>query len=118
MNNEFLRQYKRISKACKGDFSGGTEELKEVLIRLLNGFPRDMAREGADYFLPGLNVEEEVQKCADLTDLHNEELESSQTVFTGEEWTFLKELINAYAEDLDMEWVAYAMQFMLDRNIL
>ncbi|MDC7221821.1 MAG: hypothetical protein PQJ59_17955 [Spirochaetales bacterium] len=118
MNNEFIRQYKRISKTCQGDFTGKEGELREVLTRLLGGFPSEMAREGADYFLPGNSVEEEVQKGADLLDLHNEELEGDKAYFTAEDWNFLKELINAYAEDLDMEWVAYAMQFLLDRDLL
>ena len=118
MNNEFLRQYKRIGKACRWDLTGKNGELKEALVRLTGGFPEDMAWEGVEYFLPGENTEEEVQKGADFLDLHNKELNGDASLFTGEDWLFLKELVNDYASEMDMEWVAYFMQFLLDRKIL
>ncbi len=118
MNNEFLRQYKRISKTCQGRLEEREGELREALVRLLGGFPRDMALEGADYFLRGESWEEEVQKGADLLDLHNEEFDAPSSVFDREDWAFLKELVNSYADELDMDWLTYFMQFLLDRSLL
>jgi hypothetical protein len=118
MNNEFIRQYKRISKSCQGDFTGKEGDLKEVLIRLLGDFPKEMAREVVDYFLKGESFEEEVQKGADLLELHNGDLNGSETVFSREDWEYIKELVNAYSDELDMEWMTFAMQFLLDNRIL
>ncbi len=118
MNNEFLRQYKRIGKACGWDFSGKEGELKEVLVHLTGKFPEDMSWEIAENILAGENLELEVQKGVDIQDLHNGELNESQSVLTEKDWQFLKEIVNVYAAELDMEWVTYFMQILLDREII
>jgi len=118
MNNEFLRQYKRISKSCQGQLDQKGDELREILARLMNRFPAGMAREGAEFFLKGEAWDGEVQKGADLIDLHNEELNGESCTFDREDWVFIKELVNSYADDLDMDWLTYSMQFFLDMGII
>lgn len=117
MNNEFDRQYRRISKKHQGDFTAMEEDLMEALTSSLRKFPEDMRAEFVTYFFDDLK-EDDVARMLDLVDLHDEELDGDKTVLTMGDWTLIKNLVNSYAEDLDLEWVTYLMQFILDKGVL
>lgn len=118
MNNEFLRQYKRIAKAHSGDIYRMLPDLNDTLVRLLSPMPEEMALELADYFLKEEDFEERIQRCADLVDLYGEDIDINESVLSRDDWLFIKELVNSYGGELDMDWVAYFMQFVIDMDIL
>ena len=118
MNNEFLRQYTRISKKHSGNMPAMINDLKEQFTSLLRDFPNDLAIDLTEYFIQENSTEEDLQRAADVIDIYNEELDGEVTVLTNDDWIFLKEQINSSAMDLDIDWVAYFMQFILDRHIL
>lgn len=118
MNNEFLRQYKRISKNHGGDFDKMTEDLIEMLAKLLGSFPETMRDEIADYIIMDSANEEDLQRAADVVDFHNEELNIEESVLTDRDWNYIKEMINSFAAKLDMDWVTYAMQTFLDKGVI
>jgi 5'-deoxynucleotidase YfbR-like HD superfamily hydrolase len=118
MNNEFLRQYKRVSKKHSGELSKMIPDLKELFSSLLKDFPSDMVFDLIEKFIKDDSSENDIQRAADIIDLYNEELDGENSDLSLEDWFYLKELVNSYAEDLDIEWVAYVMQLLLDKNIL
>jgi len=117
MTNEFMRQYRHIKKKNpQAGFEEIKPELREVLDRSLPPFPEAMVEEAWLYFLQPLTEPDELEKAADFVDFCNSNLEVDQSVLEENDWLFIRDLVNMFAMELDLDFVSEVMTVMVDKG--
>lgn len=113
--NEFERSCKQLRKKYNFENSPElNEELKELFIKSL-GQPEDLALDLFDFVLDGKDLEDSnVIRLSDLVDLFQMNYDDSFNNLAKDDWVYLKDLVNGWALEMDMDIVTYVMQNVVD----
>lgn len=77
-----------------------------------------MGQELFDYCLGSGSFEDRhAEKLGDMVDLFAMGYDSGYNQLGDEDWDYLKELVNAYALDMDMDVVTYVMQHVVEAGV-
>ena len=117
-SNEFNRSCKHLRKKyqyeCTEEF---LKELEELFKKAL-GLPEDFSSELMDYCYPGSEVDDKYfDKLADMVDIFNMEYDENVDTLEKEDWIYLKDLVNSWALDMDMDLVTYVMQLVVSAGV-
>ncbi len=117
-SNEFNRSCKHLRKKynyeCTEDFM---KELEDLFIRAL-GQPDEFSSELLDYCFPGCQTDDKYfDKLADMVDIFNLDYDETVDRLEEEDWTYLKDLVNSWALDMDMDVVTYVMQLVVSAGV-
>lgn len=113
-SSDFNRGCKQLRKKynyeCTEEFMA---DLQELFVKAL-GQPEDFSIELMEYCYPGNSSEDKYfDKLADMVDLFMMDYDESFDRLDSKDWAYLKELVNSWAMDMDMEIVTYVMQLVL-----
>lgn len=116
MEGDLSRAWKRLKKK-RGweDMAGITADLRETMVRLAP-IPQDMAEEMADFFLTEPVDEEILYKSEEVLEVLTGDWRPADSALTDDDWDFLRELVNAWAPELDMDVVTDVMKLIVDRG--
>ena len=95
--------------------AGITADLRETMVRLAP-IPQDMAEEMADFFLTEPVDEEILYKSEEVLEVLTGDWRPADSALTDDDWDFLRELVNAWAPELDMDVVTDVMKLIVDRG--
>ncbi len=110
MNGDLSRAYKRLMKKNGWDNSGATAvELRETMIRL-SPVPLGMAEEMADFYLNDPMDADTVYKSDEILELLSGTWAPENSLLESDDWDFLKEQVNAWALEMDMDVVTDVMK--------
>ena len=113
-SNEFNRHCKQLRKKynyeCTEDFM---KDLQELFVRAL-GQPEDFSAELMEYCCPGTVAEDrDFDRLADMVDIFSMDYDDSVDRLEQADWAYLKELVNSWAAEMDMDLVTYIMQLVV-----
>ena len=113
--NEFERSCKQLRKKYNFENSPElTDELQELFIKSL-GQPEDMALDLFEHVLDGQDLEDtHVVRLSDLVDLLQMNYDEGFNRLGIDDWKYLKDLVNGWAMEMDMDIVTYVMQNVVD----
>lgn len=113
--NEFERSCKQLRK--KYNFESSPElldEIKELFIKSMDQ-PEDLSLDIFDYILDGREFEDShAVRLADMVDLFQMNYDAGFNSLVMNDWSYLKDLINEWAMEMDMDVVTYVMQNVVD----
>ncbi|MDF1567279.1 MAG: hypothetical protein RQ801_11545 [Spirochaetaceae bacterium] len=117
MEGDLSRAWKRLKKK-RGweDTVGITFDLRETMVRLAP-IPKDMAEEMADFYITEPVDEETVYKSEEILEVLTGDWRPAESALTDDDWDFLRELVNAWAPELDMDVVTDVMRVIVDRGV-
>lgn len=118
MDNSFLHGFRKIKKQIKGNFNSTffaeTGELFGKNLKL----PESMIEELVNNFAPSEEpFDEAIEKMADIVDLFDETLPDNN-VLEENDWILIRDLVNGYAADMDMDTVTYIMAMIVEQGYL
>lgn len=116
MDGDLSRAWKRLKKK-KGwdDAEGIASEIRKLMIRFAP-VPPGMADELADFFLPDPVDENVIFKAEEILELLAGSWAPEDSVLEEDDWIFLKEQVNAWALDMDMDIVTDVMKVVVERG--
>ncbi len=113
--NEFERSSKHIRK--KYNYENSPElmaDLSELFVKYMDQ-PEDLSLDVFDYVLNGRELEDgHIIKLSDMVDLFRMDYNDEFNHLELEDWRYLKELVNGWALEMDMDIVTYVMQRVVD----
>lgn len=110
MNGDLSRAWKRLKKKNGWDDAEGIAlELRETMIRL-SPVPTAMAEEMAAFYLFNPVDADAVYKSEEILELLCGTWVPENSVLETDDWDFLKEQINAWALEMDMDVVTDVMK--------
>lgn len=116
MEGDLVRAYKRLKKKYGWDDTEQVDvELREDMIRFAP-VPQEMGEEMADFYLSSPLDDEKVWKGEEILELLAGSWASENSVLADDDWNFLKELVNVWALDMDMDVVTDVMRVVVDRG--
>ncbi|MDC7239792.1 MAG: hypothetical protein PQJ50_05465, partial [Spirochaetales bacterium] len=112
---EFERSSKHLRKKYNYKNSPElTDEIMELFERYMDQ-PEDLSRDVFDFVLDGRELgDDEIIKLSDMVDLFRMDYNSDFNRLGLEDWRYLKDLVNNWALDMDMDIVTYVMQRVVD----
>lgn len=117
MTNEFLRQYRHLKKKNpQAGFDEIKPELREILDRSLPPFPEAMVEEAWLYFIKPAEQADDLEKAADFVDFCNNNLEVDQSVLQEDDWLFIRDLVNMFGQELELDFISDVMTVMVDKG--
>ena len=116
MEGDLTRAWKRLKKR-RGweDTAGITADIRQTMVRLAP-VPKDMAEEMADFFVTEPVDEEAIYKSEEILEVLTGDWISVDSALTDDDWDFLRDLVNAWASELDMSVVTDVMRVIVDRG--
>ena len=116
MDGDLVRAWKRLKKKYGWDeIEKIDRELREDMARFAP-VPRDMGEELAVFYLASPVDEERIWKSEEILELLNGTWTPQQSALTNDDWDFLKEQVNAWAAEMDMDIVTDVMRAAVDRG--
>ena len=116
MDRDMSRAWRRIKKKRGWDDADGiASELMSVMTSLL-GDPAPMAEETAAYFLGGGIDDEALYKSDEVLELFDGSWRPEGSILDNDDWDFLRDLVNVWAGELDMDVVTSVMRAVVDRG--
>lgn len=116
MDGDLYRAWKRLKKKRGWDDSDGiAAELREMMVRF-SPVPAGMAEEMADFYLPVPVDEDAVFKSEEVLELLSGTWVPQNSVLEDDDWDFLKEQVNAWAMELDMDVVTDVMKAVVEQG--
>ncbi len=116
MNGDLARAWKRLKKKYGWDDTENVDaELREDLIRFVP-VPRAMGEELAEFYLASPIDEDRVWKAEEILELLVGTWSAQSSTLTEDDWEYLKEQINIWAMDIDMDIVTGVMRAVVERG--
>ncbi|POQ99069.1 hypothetical protein AU468_10650 [Alkalispirochaeta sphaeroplastigenens] len=118
-SQKFLTQCRKVP--LQAFLSAGTEQdqLESLFARFLGAVPRELARDLLDHTLETAGTRDEAQqKLADLVDLFWLQYDDAADPLTFPDWELLRETVNTWAQELDIDLVQYIMERVLTHKAL
>lgn len=113
--NEFERSCNQLRK--KYNFENSSElliELKELFTKSM-GQPEDLSLDLFDHILDRKDLEDShVVRFSDMVDLFQMNYDDNFNSLEMNDWRYLKDLVNGWAMEMDMDIVTYVMQNVVD----
>lgn len=116
MEGDLLRAWKRLKKKYGWDDRENiTAEIREMMVRIAT-VPLGMAEEMAEFYLPEPVDEDAVFKSEEILELLSGSWTSENSVLEDDDWDFLREQVNAWALEMDMDVVTDVMQAVVENG--
>ena len=116
MDGDLSRAWKRLKKKNGWDDTEGiASELREMMIRFAP-VPPGMAEELADFFIPEPVDENVIYKAEEILELLSGTWVPENSVLEEDDWKFLKNQVNAWALEMDMDIVTDVMKVVVNRG--
>lgn len=116
MEGDLLRAWKRLRKKYGWDDRENiTAEIREMMVRIA-AVPSGMAEEMAEFYLPEPVDEDAVFKSEEILELLSGSWTSENSVLEDDDWDFLREQVNAWALEMDMDVVTDVMQAVVENG--
>jgi len=116
MNGDLSRAYKRLKKKNGWDDVEVTaKELRETMIRL-SPVPAGMAEEMADFYLNDPVDSDAVYRAEEILELLSGSWIPEGSILKIDDWDFLKEQVNAWAMEMDMDVVTDVMKAVVSNG--
>lgn len=113
--NDFERSCKQLRK--KYNFENSPElvlELNEMFTKSL-GQPEDMALDLFEHVLDRKDLEDShIVRLSDMVDLFQMNYDDGFNSLEIDDWKYMKDLVNGWALEMDMDIVTYVMQHIVD----
>ncbi|OQX29368.1 MAG: hypothetical protein B0D92_04020 [Spirochaeta sp. LUC14_002_19_P3] len=118
MNGDLFRAWKK-SKKNRGreSYQSMAADVREVMARLIPA-PRAMAKEIADYFITVPFDEDVLYRAEEIVNLFTAEWSREDSLLNDGDWDFIKEMINAWALEMDMDIVTNVMRATVESGNL
>lgn len=118
-SQNFLAQERHLHKT----YTPNTEEyftaLREIMDRHLRQFPESLVTDLLDHAVANSeDAEQLVTRIADTIDLLWMQYDDQNDPFTQNDWHFVRELVDAYAVELEMPLVQYIMERVVEHDAL
>ncbi len=116
--NEFGRSCKQLRKKYNFETTDDfLSDLRELFIKSI-GEHEDFCLELMDYCLsPGDVEDKDIEKLSDMVDLFHLNYNDGYNQLDQDDWVFLKDLVNVWALEMDMDTVTYVMQLVVDAGV-
>ena len=116
MDGDLARAWKRLKKKYGWNETDRIAlEIRENMARFAP-VPKDMGEELADYFLPSPVDEESIYKAEEILELFSGTWIPVDSALADDDWEFLKEQVNAWAVEMDMDTVTDVMRAVVERG--
>ncbi len=116
MEGDLSRAWKRLKKNIGWDDKESiAAELRETMIRFAP-VPADLAEELADFFITEPVDSDVVYKSEEILELLSGTWAPENSVLEEDDWNFLKEQVNAWALEMDMDIVTDIMRAVVNRG--
>ena len=116
MNGDLSRAYRRLKKKNGWeDTRKITSEMKAAM-RKLSPVPEAMAEELADFYLQDPVTADALNKSEEILELLNGTWGAENSILESDDWDFLKEQVNAWAIDMDMDVVTNVMKAVVSNG--
>ncbi len=110
MNGDLSRAWKRLKKKNGWDDTDGIAlGLRETMI-CLSPVPQGMAEEMAAFYLQNPVDDDAVYKSEEILEVLAGTWVSENSVLKEDDWDFLEEQVNSWAQDMDMDTVTEIMK--------
>ena len=118
-SRSFITHVSKLKKHTGGDEASFVRALEEQFTRQLSHLPADLT---ADMFghctTTRTSADEQIQVLADMLDLMHQQYDDDADPLTVEDWQALRDIIDQYALDLQMELVQYVMERVVSHRAL
>jgi hypothetical protein len=116
MEGDLLRAWKRLKKKHGWDDTENiTAEIRAMMIRIAS-VPLGMAEEMADFYLPEPVDEDAIYKSEEILELLAGSWVPDNSILEDDDWDFIREQINAWALDMDMDVVTDVMKAVVENG--
>jgi hypothetical protein len=113
--SDFERNCKQLRK--KYNFESTEDfmnDLSDLFVKSI-GQGEDFSLELMDYCLKSDSVEDkDIEMLSDMVDLFHLDYNNDYNSLALEDWVFIKDLVNVWALEMDMDTVTYIMQQVVD----
>ena len=117
--NELIRQVKQLRKKNpEVSFEDMKKPLYQTLERVLPPFPEAMVEEAWQYFILPAGNFDDLERAADFVDFCHDNLELDRSVLTEEDWLFIRDLVNMFAQELELDFISFVMGVILDKGLI
>lgn len=116
-SQNFLAQEQHLQKTHTLESDEYFTALRGLMGRHLNRLPETMVTDILDFAVErGEDAEDTVRLVADLIDLFWMQYDDRADPFTPEEWRYVRDLVDAYALELEMPLVQYIMERVVEHG--
>lgn len=116
MNGDLSRAYRRLKKKNGWEDSGKITSEMKAAMRKLSPVPEAMAEELADFYLQDPVTADALNKSEEILELLNGTWGAENSILESDDWDFLKEQVNAWAIDMDMDVVTNVMKAVVSNG--
>lgn len=118
-SQNFLTQEQHLHKTLSPESEEYLPALREIMDRHLRQFPESMVSDILDNALAvSADTERAVTRIADTIDLLWMQYDDQNDPFTSEDWQYIRDVVDAYAVELDMPLIQYIMERVVAHNAL
>lgn len=115
----FTARAARLRKDHRDDPAALAGALEELLVSSLRHIPEQMSREIAGHCLATRDDDEaRIQALADMVDLLHQQYDEQADPLSTADWALLRDCVDEYAHDLDMNLVQYVMERVVSHKAL
>lgn len=119
MSNELMKRYKGLRKADpKADFEELKAPLRDALRKALPPFPEAMIEEVWQYFIFPAQNQDDLEKASDFVEFCHDNLELDRSLLEEEDWLFIRDIVNMFALDLDLDFVSFVMTVIVNKGLI
>ena len=125
-SERFLHKLRRIKKEGHEQVDAATfrEQVHDAFSHSLSGMPPEMVEEIFEHFYersvptntPFYIAIERLEVLGDVVDLLNNDYDDEADPFTASDWEALRDIVSAYAVELDMSLVNYVMTRVVEHG--
>ncbi|SIQ27155.1 hypothetical protein SAMN05920897_10676 [Alkalispirochaeta americana] len=118
-SQKFLTQCRKIPAGAFASAGDEQSQLEALFSRFLGAAPRELSQDLLAHVLEHAKDRDEAQqKLADLVDLFWLQYDDAADPLDFSDWEVLRDGINSWAQDLDIELVQYVMERVLSHKAL
>ncbi len=117
--------YLGIEKALKGESSmeEKRKKIEDLFVRSLITLPKGMGKDLYGYYLTRTgktveNLRNLAYHLVDVVELFNEAYDTKKDPLDEGEWTVIRDLVNAYAADIEEDILTYVMALVVEKGYL
>jgi hypothetical protein len=118
MNGELERAYRRIKKKAGWDNPERIiAELRETMVKM-SPVPAQMAIEAAQYFIDDIQDDSFIYRAQEVMELFNGDPQlQKKSMLSASDWNFIRELVDEWAAEMDMDIVTGIMTAAVDNGV-
>jgi hypothetical protein len=119
MESPFYRGLKKIKKNYYADKNTDiNKEIKELLYKNVSLDESALDDVFFKYCDESDNIFDSAFYLSDIVDLFNEEYDEVNDPLIEEDWLYIKNIVDASAEDMNLDTITYIMRLIVDRGFI